>query len=77
MTEPQQSHSRRWDDGSGPALSIRQLVQKHDEDIDDLLIWKAELRGAFRLMTLVMGASLISLIVSVVTIITLVSEHRP
>jgi hypothetical protein len=53
------------------------MVMDHDEAIDDLLIWKAELRGAFRLMTLVMGTSLISLVVSVVTIIALIAEHKP
>lgn len=69
-------HGRRWDDGSGPAMSIREMVADHDEKLDELLIWKAELRGAFRLMTLVMGTSLISLLVSIITIIALVAEHR-
>jgi hypothetical protein len=50
--------TRRWDDQ--PAVTMRQMVLRHDADIEALKMWRSELRGAMQLIKITMGTSIIS-----------------
>jgi hypothetical protein len=49
----------RWDD-DGPAVTMREMLLRHDRDIEVLKLWRSELRGAMQLVKITMGTSLIS-----------------
>lgn len=59
--------------GSGQAVSILDMVLDHDAQIDDLMTWRSELRGALSLVKATLGVSLLSAVASVVAIIALLS----
>lgn len=59
------------------ALSVRDMVLAHDRAIDDLTAWRSELRGAFQLVKVTLGVSVISAIVSMAALITMITTGRP
>jgi len=55
---------------------LETAVIGHGTRLDSLEDWRAELRGAFRLVTLTLGASILSSVVAVVSLLALVSGAR-
>lgn len=75
MTEPRQSgYRRRANDGSGTAVSIRDMVLDHNREIEDLQTFRAEVKGAISLAKWAMGAGVLSAVVSVIGIILAVAH---
>lgn len=60
--------------GSEPAVTVRDMVLDHDDQLDDLQAWRDELRGAWKFVKIALGASIVSAIASVVSIAVLVSQ---
>lgn len=57
-------------------VTEREMLLDHDRRLDNLDIWRAELRGAFTLMRLAFGASIVSGLVSVLALIQMMSGPR-
>ena len=55
-------------------LSLRDMVLDHDHKLDLLLTWRAELGGAFALMKLAFGVSILSAIISILAVIQMLSN---
>lgn len=46
--------------GSGTAVTVKDMVLDHDSRIDDLESWQDELRGAMTLVKLTFGTSIVT-----------------
>lgn len=68
---------RRWDDTGQPAKTVRQMVLEHDDDIESLKAWREQLRGAFRLMIVAFGTSIVTGILSVAALVALLAQAVP
>lgn len=64
----------RVDDST--AVSIRDMVLDHDGKLDRLIAWQNEIRGAFGLMKLAFGTSLVSALLSMVALLQMLSAPR-
>ena len=60
-------------DGSATAVTVAEMLRDHDHNIDSLLDWRSEIRGALALMKLAMGASVLSAVVSIITVVGFLS----
>lgn len=58
-------------------VSEREMLLDHDAKLDSLLTWRSELRGAFALMKVAFGASILSAIVSILALAQMLSGARP
>lgn len=67
---------RRFGDGGGAAFTIKDLVLKHERQIDSLEEWRSEIRGVMTFIKVVLGTSVVSLIVSLLTIVALASGWK-
>ncbi len=65
---------RRWDDNSGSAMTMREMVRQHDTDIEGLKAWRSELRGALGLVRITLGTSLVTGILAAVALIDLLTR---
>ena len=65
---------RRWDDHSGTAVSVREMVLEHDADIESLKRWRSELRGALALVKITLGTSLVTGILAVIALLDLLTR---
>lgn len=74
MTLPNGDPNATW---GGTGLSLRELVLKHETEIESLLETRSEMRGALALVKLTMGTSIVSGVVAVITILKLLSESHP
>jgi len=57
-------------------LSLRDMVLDHDRKLDLLLTWRAELGGAFALMKLAFGVSIISAIISILAVVQMLGQPK-
>jgi hypothetical protein len=67
--------TRRWDDQ--PALTVRQMVLRHDQEIEALKMWRSELRGAMQLVKITMGTSIITGILAAIALADLLVRGHP
>ena len=63
-------------DSGGPAVTVAEMLQDHDQKLDSLLEWRSELRGAMTLVKLAMGASFLSAAVSIVAIVSFLAGRH-
>ena len=68
------------EDPRGPhhesAVSVRDMVLKHEDRIGSLEDWRSELRGAFALVKVAIGASILSAVTSILAIAQMMSGGR-
>jgi len=57
-------------------VTEREMLLDHDRKIDSLLAWRSELRGAFALMKVAFGASIVSAAVSIIAVLQMMSGPR-
>lgn len=74
---PEEPRRRRSDHaprygGHDTAVTVRDMVLDHETRLTDVEDWRLELRGAFRLMQVVLGASLVSAFLSIAAVIGVV-----
>lgn len=60
-----------------PIITGREMLLQHDRDIDELKAWRQELRGAWRLITVAIGSSILSAIASIIAIASVLTSHHP
>lgn len=68
MTGPEGGWTQR------AAETYEQMVQRHNAELHDLLEWRNELRGAFGLVRLAIGSSVLSALVMLASLWQLASK---
>ena len=58
------------------AVSVRDMVLDHDRRLDTLDAWRNELRGAFALMKIALGTSIVSAAVSILALAQILGGWR-
>lgn len=57
-------------------VTEREMLLDHDRKLDDLLAWRSELRGAFALMRIAFGASILSASISILAVVEMMGGPR-
>jgi len=63
--------------GGESAVTVKQMVLIHDKEIDVLKAWRNELIGAFKLMRIALGTSILSAIISIVALAVMLGTGKP